>query len=72
MDKIIANIKHWQTTAIGILVAASAVLQSPGIQAFVSLSPKIANVASIAGTVVATGLLVLGAGPSGGAVNTAK
>lgn len=70
MEKLIANLKHWQTTAIGILVTASAILQNGGVQQLAQVSPKVAGYLSIAGTAVATALLILGAGPSGGAVST--
>lgn len=60
--KILANIKHIRSTAIGALVVASAIIQSPAVQSLAQLSPKIANGISIAGGVTAGGLLILGCG----------
>lgn len=76
MDTLIANIKHWQTTAIGILVIAGALLQSPGVQTLASLNPKIAHIVGVAVSVVAGLTSIVGVGettatPSQPPANTA-
>lgn len=61
MNRLLTNLQHWRTSAVGFLALIAVLPQNPAVQQFMTMSPKMSNYILGAAGAAAGLMLIFGA-----------